>query len=265
MLLHTIYILFLHTLFKLASPSSTNTLFTSAFKTTIMHSYTSTTSGAATLLFLSFGSSALAQLLGCDAVGCPLDDYRTPQCEVGNATLKAIGIANVTTLLDAQPLTWTLGLQELNGTQPTFDRNFYLGTPASLELNDTTGCALFFEGVSTNLTTSKGNLLDKFTCSDALAESCVSDLITQAESNSKDISGTSDDSDFCNKLRDSLVNKPPSTCNGLQGSWGNIIAKRNYLNSYSMFPKLTHHSSFQRLGRSPHRALSMPPNHGQRL
>lgn len=190
-----------------------------------MPSFVSSTSGSAILMILSMGSAAVAQLLGCDAVGCPMDNYRTPKCEVGNVTLKAIGIANVTTTLDSQPLTWTLGLQELNGTQPTFDRNFYLGTPTSLDLNGTTGCALFFEGVSGNLTTLAGNQLDKFTCTNTLSESCVSDLITQAESSSKDIEDTSDTSKFCNKLRDSLVNKPPSSCEGVKGSWGTLVAE----------------------------------------
>ena len=233
-----------------------------------MYSSSASISGFAIFSILSLSSGALAQLLGCDAVKCPLDDYRTPQCEVGNATLKAIGIANFTTSLDSQPLTWTLGLEELNGTQPTFDRNFYLGTPSSLKLNSTTGgCALFFEGVSANLTTSKGNQLGDFTCSDALAKTCISDLVAQAESNFEDIQGdTSDESEFCNKLRDSLVNKPPSTCNGLQGTWGNIVAKRKFLGSFSTFPKLIHNDSyFKQLNRFSCRAVSMPPNHGQGL
>ncbi|KAF1357552.1 hypothetical protein EJ07DRAFT_157552 [Lizonia empirigonia] len=190
-----------------------------------MHSFTASTSGSAILLLLSFGSSAVAQLLGCDAVGCPVDEYRTPQCEIGNATLKAIGITNVTTLLDSQPLTWTLGLQELKAAQPTFDRNFYLGTPPSVNLNDTTSCALFFEGVSSNLTTSAGNQLNKFICSDALPAACISDLLTQAQSSFDNLDKTpSSSSSICTQLRDTLLTKPPPTCNMPQGTWGTILA-----------------------------------------
>lgn len=193
-----------------------------------MHSFTASTSGPAILFLLSFGSSAVAQLLGCDAVGCPVDEYRTPQCEIGNATLKAIGITNVTTLLDSQPLTWTLGLQELKAEQPTFDRNFYLGTAPSLSLNDTTSCALFFEGVSSNLTTSAGNQLNKFTCSDALPAACISDLLTQAQSSFDTLEDTSSSS-ICSQLRDTLLTKPPPTCNLPQNTWGTILATRKPL------------------------------------
>ncbi|KAF9700495.1 hypothetical protein EKO04_001233 [Ascochyta lentis] len=193
-----------------------------------MHLHTTSFFGSAILLSIMFASAATAQLLGCDAVGCPVDEYRNAQCEIGNATLKAIGVANVTSVLDSRPLTWTLGLQELkgNGTNPTFDRNFYLGTPPYLQLNDTKGCALFFEGVSENLTSSSGDQLNKFTCSSALAEACVSDLIAQAQSSYE---GFDDEfgggSDLCNQLRDTLVNKPPTTCSGVKGSWGTIVAQ----------------------------------------
>lgn len=194
-----------------------------------MHLHTSIFSGPAILLSFLFGSTATAQLLGCDAVGCPIDEYRNVQCKIGNATLKAIGVTNVTTILDSRPLTWTLGLQELkgNGTNPTFDRNFYLGTPPSLQLNDTKGCALFFEGISANLTSSSGDQLDKFTCSNVVAEACVSDLIAQAQSTYEGFGVETDGSSgLCSRLRDSLMDKPPTTCNGVKGSWGTILAQR---------------------------------------
>lgn len=193
-----------------------------------MPSATASTSGLAILAFLLFSSAATAQVVGCDAVGCPVDEYRTAQCEVGNATLKAIGIANVTTSLDTQPFTWTLGLQEhkANGTTVSFDRNFYLGLPPSVQLNGAIGCALFFDGVSVNLTATKGQE-ESFSCSKAMAESCVTDLVKQAETNYKDIGNAQKaGSELCDRLRDSLINQPPSTCNGLQGSWGAIQARR---------------------------------------
>lgn len=184
---------------------------------------------ALTALLLSSRSTASAQLLGCDAVGCPVDEYRRANCEVGNATLNAVGIANVTTSLSREPLTWTLGLQELdnNGTAPSFDRNYYLGTPPSLKLDDITGCALFFEGVSANLTAPNADQLDKFTCSDSLAESCITDLTAQAQSTFKALNnGTATGPALCNQLRDSLANQAPSTCNGVRGSWGAIATQR---------------------------------------
>ncbi|KAF3044746.1 hypothetical protein E8E12_010165 [Didymella heteroderae] len=147
---------------------------------------------------------------------------------IGNATLKAIGISNVTTSLDSQPLTWTVGLQELkeNGANPTFDRNFYLGTPPSIQLNDAHGCALFFDGISANLTSSMGDQLDKFSCSNVLAEACVSDLIAQARSTYEGFGVATDGSPgICSRLSDALMDKPPTACNGIKGSWGTILAQ----------------------------------------
>jgi hypothetical protein len=205
--------------------------------------YTPTTSSfsSITLLFSFLGSAVTAQLLGCDAVKCPVDEYRTAQCEIGNATLKAIGIVNVTTSLDASPFTWTLGLQELktNGTKPIFDRNFYLGTPPSLKLSDTTGCALFFEGVSANLTVPYEDQLDRFTCSDTMAESCVADLIAQAQSTFEKLEDVSSEADVCSRLRDSITREPPSSCNGVKGSWGTVIARSKQVHSCIALTRLT--------------------------
>ncbi|KAF2274409.1 uncharacterized protein EI97DRAFT_460263 [Westerdykella ornata] len=167
-----------------------------------------------------------AELLGCDAVGCPMAPYQDAQCKVGNATLQVIGIANVTTTVDTRPLTWTVGQQEAesgrNGAQITYDRNFYLGTPPSLQLKNTTGCALFFEGIAASLT--PPDRFGNFSCSDLLNKDCISDLITQAQT-AVNPGEAANDSDFCNKLREALGNKRPSTCNGVQGSWETMVAR----------------------------------------
>ncbi|KAK7920877.1 hypothetical protein PG985_008899 [Apiospora marii] len=164
-----------------------------------------------------FQHLAAAELLGCDAVRCPTNGYHVAQCKVGNATLQALGITNVTTTLDTRPLTWTVGFQEApkDGDHPdaamALDKNFY----------QTAGCALFFEGVSANLTVplEKKN---SFTCADALSEDCVSDLVRQAESAAK-LAG---DSEACHQLRDALMSKPPSSCNSVkEGTWGPVISR----------------------------------------
>lgn len=230
-----------------------------------MPSHTASASSLATLAFLLFSSTTAAQLVGCDAVGCPVDEYRNAQCEVGNATLKAVGVANVSTSLDTQPLTWTLGLQELKtpNVNVSLDRNYYLGVPSSVQLNNTAGCAFFFEGVSANLTASKGDD-ENFTCSRALAESCVSDLISQAESNYNDVGKNSKGgADLCNKLRDSLVDQPPKSCNGLQGSWGAITAKRKSNRNIHMVPGCLTSNSSDRCSRSSARGPSEVPSHNR--
>lgn len=196
-----------------------------------MLSLTVSTLFQAALVPLLFQHGAVAELLGCDAVGCPTNEYHVAQCKVGNATLKALGITNITTTLDTRPLTWTVGFQELpkDNSHPeaalVLDKNFYLGTPPALRFdNNTAGCALFFEGVSANLAVSQDKK-NSFTCADALNADCVSDLIRQAESAAK-LAG---DSDACSQLRDSLMSKPPSSCNSVKGgNWGSVSSRRKF-------------------------------------
>ncbi|KAH6633606.1 hypothetical protein C7974DRAFT_375667 [Boeremia exigua] len=188
-----------------------------------MRATTATSPGLTLAALLLLQSTTTAQLLGCDAVNCPVDAYRTVQCSVGNATLKAIGIANLKTSLGTQPLTWTLGLQELdtNSTQPSFDRNYYLGTPPSFQLNDT-GCALFFEGIAPKVAAPNDHLED-FTCSNSLPEACIKDLMAQAQFAYK--SRNAKDPLFCTQLRDALANTAPATCSAAKSGWGAITAR----------------------------------------
>ncbi|KAF1949402.1 hypothetical protein CC80DRAFT_497560 [Byssothecium circinans] len=195
-----------------------------------MQFLTTSTFGIAILLTLSSNKATAAELLGCDAVGCPEDQNQRTQCSVGNATLRVLGITNITTSLDKSPITWTIGYNEGkkpgNDSVDTYDRNFYLGTPPSLQLKDTTGCALFFEGVAPSIALPKPkpgpSNIANFTCSDVLKEDCVSDLISQAKSAAKGIDGKDD---FCSSLQKSLVDKPPSTCSLVKGSWGAVFAQ----------------------------------------
>jgi hypothetical protein len=189
-----------------------------------------TTNSFGTTLLLSFlGVASAAELLGCDAVNCTKDSYGTgTKCKVGNSTLGALGITNFTSTLDKSPLTWTFGYNE-NGTKAgndsirLFDRNFYLGTPPSLSLKDTTGCALFFEGYSPTIKKPMGEKQDNFTCADVLNESCVNDVILQAKTEGKNINGTSD---FCNQLQKVIADKPPSSCSFLPNkSWGTVVSQ----------------------------------------
>ncbi|KAK8086753.1 hypothetical protein PG994_001727 [Apiospora phragmitis] len=193
-----------------------------------MRSLAASTLYPVALLPRLFQHYAAGELLGCDAVGCPTNEYHVAQCKVGNATLQALGITNVITTLDSRPLTWTVGFQEApkDGSHPeaamALDKNYYLGTPPSLHFdNSTAGCALFFEGISANITVPQEKK-NSFTCADALSEDCVSDLIRQAESAAK----LASDSDSCNQLRDTLINKPPPSCNSVKGgTWGSVISR----------------------------------------
>lgn len=157
---------------------------------------------------------------------------RTRWCEIGNSTLKAIGIANFTTSINPQPLAWTLGLHEQcnseNRTQLILDRTCCLGTPPSLQLANVTGCALFFESIAARLTVPDSfDVTDIFTCSDVLSQSCVSDLTTRARTAANDLQRQvteRDSSDFCSNLSSSLHKTPPESCSSARDTRGRITA-----------------------------------------
>ncbi|KAK7980856.1 hypothetical protein PG989_013313 [Apiospora arundinis] len=190
-----------------------------------MPSLTASTLLQVALLPLLLQYGAVAELLGCDAVGCPTNESHIAQCKVGSAALKALGIATIIIIiiLDTWPWTWTVGFEELpkGDNRPeaalVLDKNFYLGTPPNMRFdNTTTGCALFFEGVSANLTVPQ-NKKNTFTSADALNADCVSDLTRQTESTAKPAS----DSNACRQLRNSVMTKPPLSCNTIEGgNWG---------------------------------------------
>src|ERR1700744_1954426 len=112
-------------------------------------------------------------------------------CTLGIATSSFLGTTNFTTSIspNSVPLTWTVGAfspdQSLssNLTAVTFTKNFYLGTPPSLNLASTTdfaGCALFFEGIARSLPLNGITEYGSVTCSQTLQDAFVSDFLSQA-------------------------------------------------------------------------------------
>jgi hypothetical protein len=174
-----------------------------------------------------------AQLVGCDAAGCP----RNPKfafdsfCDLDGIVYNDLGITNFTSALSSSPFTWTIGISETadpsSSTKENFSRGFYLGAPPPLNMSDLTtitGCALFFEGISSIL--SFPGTLDTSigTCSDALSATCVTDLLAQAASTLLQISKSS--GNICEALTDALSNRAPKSCSVAQdGSWGVMTAK----------------------------------------
>src|SRR5947209_20090139 len=76
-----------------------------------------------------------AQLLGCDNVQCPHNPNNSmlADCQLGSITAENIGVANLTTGLSPQPLTWTIGQSENRSISTSVvGRDFYLGQPPSL-------------------------------------------------------------------------------------------------------------------------------------
>jgi hypothetical protein len=182
-----------------------------------------------------FGLGVSAQLLGCDSVTCPLNEYGVEYCPIGNITATEIGVTNFSTAINPEPLTWTTTISSsaspTNSSLGVYQRGFYLGTPASLDLqtiNNIKGCALLFEAISSSLQfplhrpdTGSG------TCQDALGSLCVSDLMSQVNGKFSDLmTAANDTSNICSDLKSALRDSAPHTCNATQGGvWGTINAK----------------------------------------
>lgn len=210
-----------------------------------IHESTLPTLATIYLAVCSLGASA--QLLGCDDVTCPLNAYGVEYCPIGNITATNIGITNLSTAISPEPLTWTTTISSsagpTNSSLGVYQRGYYLGTPPSLNLQETTnvgGCALFFEAISSSLHFPLHHLdTDVGTCQDALGSSCVSDLMSQVNGKfSELITATNETSSICSDLESALRDSAPRTCNATNdGSWGTINAR----GELDYFPEKTGH------------------------
>lgn len=193
----------------------------------------STARSAFCLTVMLCGRAVNAQLMGCDSVHCPPDistGHGSSNCTLDGVVGTAIGIANFTTAISPEPLTWTLAISN-NDKQTFFGRDFYLGTPPALNMTDitaTTGCALFFEDVTSSLHFPGSSLNSSVgTCSDAMGPACVTDLISQSKAELDIIlQVVRPGANVCAMLAAVLSNSAPNTCNATQsGSWGNVTTK----------------------------------------
>jgi hypothetical protein len=201
------------------------------------------------LILTVFGRISDAQLVGCDALGCPLSLYGRPTCTIGNLTADEIGVANVSTTLIPEPLTWTLAISNAedpaNSSQLIFSRDFYLGAPPSLDLQTSTAfqaCALFFEGISSHLAFPlHRHDTDVGICSDALNSACVNNLVSQAKAYVDKMAAVDGDpAAMCRTLEGALRDSAPPTCNSTHnGSWGTITVRGKDTSMRCTCPMLT--------------------------
>lgn len=178
---------------------------------------------------------ASAQLVGCDAVACPLNDYGFECCPIWNITAASIGIANFSSALSPEPLTWATTVPSsagpANSLLGVYQQGYYLGTPPSLNLQGTKkieGCALFFQGISSSLQFPQSHPSTEVgTCQDALGSSCVSDLVSQVNREFSELMKAANAiSDICSDLKAALRNSALRTCNAPHGgSWSTINVK----------------------------------------
>lgn len=191
------------------------------------------------LVSISLLHSSYAEIASCDQAKCPNGSYNTPQCVLGNMTASAIGISTFNSSLSSpQPLTWTLLVQAIRDGSNDFERDFILGKPPTLNLQQTNNtsqpqaCSLFFEGVGTRLRfPGTDPEYDQGTCNDAITAACVNDLRTQGHDELNKIlredgrNGSTTDS-VCTKLGNALQDHAPSSCAiAVDGKWGDLLTR----------------------------------------
>ncbi|KIW67672.1 hypothetical protein PV04_06904 [Phialophora macrospora] len=180
---------------------------------------------------------ASSQVVGCDVLSC--DGGANNECTLGNTTSSSIGTTNLTTSTSPNdaPLTWTVGAFSAdpggssNLTDVTFTKEFYLGTPPSLNLATTdgfAGCALFFEGIARSLPLNGGAEYGSVTCGQALQDACVNDLLAQATKQVQTLrsSASGGTGAVCSALQSTLEANPPQSCQTIATvTWGSVVAK----------------------------------------
>lgn len=178
-----------------------------------------------------FSNTAAQTVQSCDSALCPSGHNLDTFCPLGNVNASNIGIANLSTPLSPAPFTWTTAYSddiEETGNAYKFSRNYYLGVPNDIRLNDTNkvaGCALFFHGLSQRLKfTDPATFESTGTCQEAMGTDCVTDLLSQAQktiSENQVVNTT-----VCSALQATLNETGLKSCNFTQnGGLGLMTAK----------------------------------------
>ena len=202
------------------------------------------------------------QLESCDQVNCPLVGAAW-HCPVGNVTNVGLGIAGFENLISlGKKLTWTVGLSNpdvSNSTETLWERQFYLGTPPTLDLKATEtfgGCAFFFEDTMRKLhfAANLDNDTSDGTCADVMGSACVDDLVQQATEHIVNIASEGlNQTTTCELLQKFIADNPPDSCAQIApDTWGRIVVKGTMLSHLRDNPFTTRQNSRAKLHPSSH-------------
>lgn len=171
-------------------------------------------------------------IVGCIEVGCPPATRITwDNCTVVDRSFPNIGVTRISATSEAlAELSWSKGFNVDDGR--LFHSSYYLGTPPALDLSNTGACALFFHGVSEDL--SFGGISDELadgTCSQAMGSACVDALTARARKFDFIDDDDDDDDDRvspqerCEKLREDFEKNMDDACRQVStGFWKNLTA-----------------------------------------
>ncbi|KAH6988566.1 hypothetical protein EDB80DRAFT_865553 [Ilyonectria destructans] len=190
---------------------------------------------SSSLIALSAASSAVAQfynesIVGCSTVGCPtVEGGTTNDCRVVDNNFTVIGVARipVNTSSPLSGVSWVQGVSVVNMTdsQYSYEKTFYLGTPAEMDISNVGACALFFHN-TTSMVKFDGDDDEESqgTCQEAMSESCVAAMNDRAKVFNYD--GLTLD-EACAKLQEEFDDNLDSECKSFTGSdnWTNIKVK----------------------------------------
>lgn len=179
-------------------------------------------------LLAKFGTveGADNSIVGCDAVGCPLNET----CTISNDTLSTgIGVAPIVTDNTSFPsLSWLKGSYVDTSQLPAnavYVDNFYLATPQGQSLggNDSKACALFFRRFNAAFPGPIGQAIDATgTCPDAIQQSCIDALTKRAT----DLD-VAKEADACGALQQAFESNLDSECSqyAFGDSWQDLNAE----------------------------------------
>lgn len=145
----------------------------------------------------------------------------------------AIGISTFNNPLSSPPpMTWTLSVQAIADQNNVFERDFLLGKPSTLNLQQTNtsqpqACSLFFDGVATTLRfPGTDPEYDQGTCNDALTAACIDDLRTQGHDQLTTILREHGRNGSSTQLGNVLQDHAPASCAiAVDGKWGDLLTR----------------------------------------
>lgn len=160
------------------------------------------------LAFLSHAQDLDETIVGCEAVGCPMDNFE-PHCTLTNITFENIGLTRIPDVPDSlDNFSIVKGVNISGAGADDFTSVYYLGTPEDVSLDDVHGCAVIFHDPPQN-TFKQGA---SHTCSEIISQSCIDAIQDRA---AKVAEGNSDD--LCQAVKEDLEGNDISECENLTG------------------------------------------------
>ncbi|KAF7556977.1 hypothetical protein G7Z17_g1049 [Cylindrodendrum hubeiense] len=169
------------------------------------------------ILFLFLSSLALLAnaedldetIVGCEAVGCPMDDSE-PHCTLTNYTYEDIGLARIPDVPDSlENFSILKGLYTSGAGADLFTSIFYLGTPQDVSLDGVSGCAVLFLDPPQDTFEQGG----AHTCSEVISQDCIDAIQDRA---AKIAEGDSDD--LCKAIQEDLEDNDIDECKDFTGA-----------------------------------------------